>query len=611
MCGIIAGAIKNSSIQPLLLNGLNYLQYRGYDSAGIATVTEGRLDCRKVSGKISELEAALNTSPLAGSCGIAHTRWATHGVPSKQNAHPHLTKANGAGLALVHNGIVENHQQIRQELQQQGINFVSDTDSEVIVQLIGQQLAGGSDLFQAARDCVQSLRGTFAFAVVSEKEPGRIVGLRSGSPLLVALGEEGNFLTSDPLAVRGTTSRFIWLEEGDSVSLTHDQVTICDVGGKTVQRETVEITMDQEQAQRGEFPDYMLKEIYEQPEVARRQIGLDIAASGLPCVLETPAAKALASKVRSVHLVACGTSYHAALTASHWIEELAGLTCRVEIASEYRYRKVAVSDKTLFVTISQSGETADTLAALRYAKTLGYLSRLCICNVRNSSMARESELLLMTAAGPEVGVASTKAFTSQLIALLFMTIRLAKSNGNNQCTRILKELGKLPDLLKQALSYDRRIAELAKGFLNRSSTLFLGRGVCHCIAMEGALKLKEISYIHAEAVAAGELKHGTLALVDPKLAVVALIPKGMLQDKMFSNLEEVHARGGKIYALTSDPNCLPDNLESELIPVPECPDFLAPLLYVVPLQLLAYHVTIKLGLNVDQPRNLAKSVTVE
>ena len=609
MCGIVAGTVAGRQIGEILLGGLRRLEYRGYDSAGLATLAEGGLHGLKVPGKVARLADALNRKPLPGSCGIAHTRWATHGPPNKVNAHPHFSAKR---LALVHNGIVENHDKLRGELVAAGYEFISATDTEVVAHLIHRYLVAGDRLHTAVRRAAEQLEGSFALAVLDTEEPEQVVGVRGGSPLSVGLAEDGHFLTSDPWALRNETDRFIFLENGDSVVISPDSLRIYDRDGSEVQREPVIFEAREDQAELGAYKFYMLKEIFEQPDIARRQIDTGSESVELPRALENERAKELAAQVRMVHLVACGTSYHAALVARYWIEAMAGIPCAVEIASEYRYRQLAVLPGTLFVTISQSGETADTLAALRHAVGRGdYLAGVAICNVPNSSLARESQLLLPTLAGREIGVASTKAFLSQMISLLQLSLLLSRSNNSAGIAPQLAEIQQLPALLSEALQYSEAIAGLADTLSDSRSALFLGRGIHFPIAMEGALKLKEISYIHAEATAAGELKHGPLALVDDSMPVIALVPEDHLQDKIIANLEEVKARGGRIFAVCGQPHVLPARLQATVIPVPAAPPLLSPLVYTVPLQLLAYHVAVSRGLDVDQPRNLAKSVTVE
>ncbi|WP_028241475.1 glutamine--fructose-6-phosphate transaminase (isomerizing) [Stutzerimonas azotifigens] len=611
MCGIV-GAVAERNITAILLEGLKRLEYRGYDSAGLAVLdAAGQLQRLRRSGKVAELEQALRETELGGRLGIAHTRWATHGAPCERNAHPHLS---GNELAVVHNGIIENHEALRRRLQAEGYEFTSDTDTEVIVHLLRQKLDALGDLAAALQAAVKELHGAYGLAVISTRQPDRILAARSGSPLVIGLGLGENFLASDQLALRQVTDRFLYLEEGDIAEIRRDAVRIWDVTGVPVQREPVQYHEGAEAADKGEFRHFMLKEIHEQPKVVQRALENRLGADQVLPQAFGPQAAELFARVRNVQIVACGTSYHAGMVARYWLEALAGLPCQVEVASEFRYRKVVVQPDTLFVTISQSGETADTLAALRNAKAAGYLASLAICNVGTSSLVRESDLTLLTQAGPEIGVASTKAFTTQLVGLLLLTLSLGRVRGtlDGELERTLvEELRRLPTRLGEALAMDPRIEEVAEHFAEKQHTLFLGRGEQYPVAMEGALKLKEISYIHAEAYPAGELKHGPLALVDAHMPVVTVAPNNELLEKLKSNLQEVRARGGELIVFADREAGIENGEGTLLVKMPHIHDVLSPILYTVPLQLLSYHVAVLRGTDVDQPRNLAKSVTVE
>jgi len=610
MCGIVAGSARRN-IRDILINGLHTLEYRGYDSAGITLQKDDYLATLRAAGKVRDLEALLESSPVDGHCGISHTRWATHGIPTTENAHPH---SSGDRLALVHNGIIENHEQLRQELQQSGYRFSSDTDTEVMVHLIAQLIDSGLDLFSAVRKAVTRLRGAFAIAVVSSAEPGTVVGARKGSPLVLGVGNGEHFLASDIYPLLNETRHFAFLEEGDVVSMNADGYEVVDENDRPVERlpRLVETTTDA--VQRGEYPHYMLKEIFEQPQaVAETLEGRLSATAVLPNIFGV-GAEDLLKQIMQVHVVACGTSFHAGLVARYQMEQLAGIPCQTEIASEYRYRNAVVPPNTLFVAISQSGETADTLAALKHAKQAGYTTTLAICNVAESSIVREAELVLMTRAGPEIGVASTKAFTTQLVALQLLVLELARLNGVDPdiYSGYVADLNHLPELLNQALSLDEKFKELSVAFVEKNHALFLGRGSHYPIAMEGALKLKEISYIHAEAYAAGELKHGPLALVDVEMPVIAVAPNNTLLQKLISNIEEVSARGGELYVIAdTDVISSFQQRHGHVVGLDTGGPLLAPVIMTIPLQLLAYHVGVHRGTDVDQPRNLAKSVTVE
>jgi len=610
MCGIVAASARRN-IRDILINGLHTLEYRGYDSAGIALQLGDHLVRHRTAGKVRDLEALLQENPIDGQCGISHTRWATHGVPNTSNAHPHVS---GDQLALVHNGIIENHEALRQEMTQAGCHFNSDTDTEVMVHLVAHLMASGLDLFGAVRKAISRLRGAFAIAVVSAAEPGVVVGARSGSPLVLGLGDGENFLASDVYPLLDETDRFVFLNEGDVVRLDADSIQVVDGNDQLVERPVKQVETKSDAVQRGDYPHYMLKEIFEQPQaVAETLEGRLSATSVLPNIFGVGAEETL-REVQQIHIVACGTSYHAGLVAKYQIEQLAGIPCQAEIASEYRYRRPVVPGNTLFVAITQSGETADTLAALKHAKQAGYLATLAICNVAESSIVREADLVLMTRAGPEIGVASTKAFTTQLVALQLLMLELARLNGVDQSryAKYVADLNHLPELLNEALNLDGEFKALSKAFTDRNHALFLGRGSHYPIAMEGALKLKEISYIHAEAYAAGELKHGPLALVDAEMPVFAVAPNNTLLEKLISNIEEVSARGGELYVIAdSKVTSSFQQRHGHVIGLDTGGPLLAPVVMTIPLQLLAYHVAVQRGTDVDQPRNLAKSVTVE
>ncbi|WP_339479839.1 MULTISPECIES: glutamine--fructose-6-phosphate transaminase (isomerizing) [unclassified Pseudomonas] len=610
MCGIV-GAVAERNITAILLEGLKRLEYRGYDSAGVAVFTnDQKLERMRRPGKVSELENALQAEPLLGRLGIAHTRWATHGAPCERNAHPHFS----GDLAVVHNGIIENHEALREQLQALGYVFTSDTDTEVIAHLLNHKLKDLMDLTVALKATVKELHGAYGLAVISSKQPDRLVAARSGSPLVVGLGLGENFLASDQLALRQVTDRFMYLEEGDIAEIRRDSVQIWDLDGKGVERETVQYRDGAEVADKGEFRHYMLKEIHEQPTVVQRTLEGRMSQSQVLVQAFGPQAAELFAKVRNVQIVACGTSYHAGMVARYWLEELAGIPCQVEVASEFRYRKVVVQPDSLFVTISQSGETADTLAALRNAKELGFLASLAICNVGISSLVRESDLTLLTQAGREIGVASTKAFTTQLVGLLLLTLSLGQVRGTlgeGVEAKLVEELRRLPARLGEALAMDAIVEKIAELFAEKNHTLFLGRGAQFPVAMEGALKLKEISYIHAEAYPAGELKHGPLALVDNDMPVVTVAPNNELLEKLKSNLQEVRARGGQLIVFADEKAGMTNGEGTHVVHMPHIHDILSPILYTIPLQLLSYYVAVLKGTDVDQPRNLAKSVTVE
>ena len=611
MCGIV-GAVAERDVCAILIAGLHALEYRGYDSAGLAVLEQGRLQRRRAKGKVRDLEQLLTEQPVAAKIGIAHTRWATHGVPSTHNAHPHVSADR---VSVVHNGIIENHAELREELQAAGYAFTSETDTEVIAHLVESLLKGGLDLRAAVVAATQRLHGAYAIAVLSADEPARLVGARRGSPLVVGIGIGEHFLGSDVQALLRVTNRFIYLHEGDIVEITREDYAVFDAHGAPVEREPRVTDLSADAVERGEYRHYMLKEIHEQPEAVARTLEGRISGDRiLPNVFGVDA-ETLLARVKQLHIVACGTSYHAGMVAKYWIEAMAGLPCSVEVASEYRYRTTVVPEGTLFVAISQSGETADTLAALRAGKeTSRYLGALAVCNVPESSLVRESDLVLMTRAGPEIGVASTKAFTTQLAALGLLSLELGRLNGMAETSyaQLVAELATLPRLVAEALKLEGEVHALAERFVDKQHALFLGRGASYPIAIEGALKLKEISYIHAEAYPAGELKHGPLALVDEHMPVIAVAPNNELLEKLKSNLEEVRARGGELFVIADEAVDVPLPADrGALLKLESGGNFTGPAVFNVPLQLLAYHVAVLKGTDVDQPRNLAKSVTVE
>lgn len=608
MCGIV-GAIAQRNVVPILIEGLQRLEYRGYDSAGIAVrQADDSLGRIRAVGKVAMLRQLLETAPIAGTLGIAHTRWATHGMPAERNAHPHMS---GEKVAVVHNGIIENHAELRSELQAKGYFFTSETDTEVIAHLLAHLQEDEPDLLRAVQKAIKQLVGAYGLAVCSPKDANCLVVARAGSPLVIGLGDGENFIASDVFALLPVTQRFIFLEEGDVAEIRRDGVRIFDVAGHPVQRPERLSQLSASTADKGPYQHYMLKEIFEQPSVIAETLEGRIHKGRLLEETFGHEAKTLLDKTRGVHIIACGTSYHAGLVARYWLEEI-GIPCSVEVASEYRYRKVVVPPDTLFLSISQSGETADTLAALRFAKQAGYVGSLTICNVPESSLTRESDVALMTRAGPEIGVASTKAFTTQLTALRLLTVALAKRRGLTveDEKRLVDELHALPRQVEVVLSLSDAIKDMAQAFADKHHALFLGRGPFYPIALEGALKLKEISYIHAEAYPAGELKHGPLALVDADMPVICALPDDPLLDKVLSNLQEVRARGGELF-LFSDHNVKIDLDHYQNLTLADIHPGTAPIVYSIPLQLLAYHVAILKGTDVDQPRNLAKSVTVE
>ena len=611
MCGIVAG-VADRNIVPILIEGLRRLEYRGYDSAGIAVIDEGNhLQRLRTVGKVRALEQALEQLPLQGRIGIAHTRWATHGVPSERNAHPHLSRD---GLAIVHNGIIENYEELREELRRAGYQFSSETDTEVVAHRIHFHMEKLADLFKAVRATVAELEGAYALVVISEQDPERLIAARVGCPVVLGLGLGESFVASDAAALLPVTRRFMFLDEGDVAEIRRGGVRVIDREGNNAERPVRESELSADAAEKGQYRHFMLKEIHEQPRAVANTLQERVANGRLLEAAFGPPATAIFDRVEAVHVVACGTSYHAGLVARYLIEQICRVPCRVEIASEYRYRNPVVTKNSLFVAVSQSGETADTLAALRMARLNGYLSTLAICNVPESSLVRESELVMLTRAGPEIGVASTKAFTTQLTALAMLTIALARHNGSDPERErgLVTRLIELPALLEKTLELDPVVHRLALRFADKQHALFLGRGTMHAIAMEGALKLKEISYIHAEAYAAGELKHGPLALVDADMPVVVVAPNNDLLEKLRSNLMEVRARGGELYVFADPDSGVESSDGVHVIQMPKhIADFQAPVVYAIPLQLLAYHVAILKGTDVDQPRNLAKSVTVE
>ncbi len=610
MCGIV-GAVAERNVVPILMEGLRRLEYRGYDSAGIAIMGANSITRLRRLGKVQELQNALDDEPLRGGTGISHTRWATHGVPSELNAHPHMSQPD---IAIVHNGIIENFQELRDQLRTAGYNFESETDTEVVAHRIHQHLQTTGDLTEAVRMTVAELEGAYALVVMSKTEPDKLVLARAGCPVVIGLGLGENFVASDVAALLPVTRNFMFLDEGDVAVVEREEITVFDADGNPAERAVKESELTADAAERGDFRHFMQKEIHEQARAVARTLEERIANGKVLDAAFGPKSGAVLDQTRGVHIVACGTSYHAGLVARYWIEALCRLPCTVEIASEYRYRSPVVPKDTLFVTISQSGETADTLAALRAAKEAGYVSTLAICNVPESSMVRDSDLVMMTHAGPEIGVASTKAFTTQLAALALLTVALARRNGleEKQERALVAQLAELPGMIEQVLTLDSAIESLAQHFVDKHHALFLGRGVQNPVAMEGALKLKEISYIHAEAYAAGELKHGPLALVDEDMPVVAIAPDDELLEKLKSNLQEVRARGGELYVFADPRVQFGDRVGIHTMRMPAMiQDFQAPILYTIPLQLLAYHVAVLKGTDVDQPRNLAKSVTVE
>lgn len=611
MCGIV-GAVAQRDVAQLLIEGLKRLEYRGYDSAGMVVLNqEGELQRLRRKGKVKELEDALQHSPISGGQGIAHTRWATHGVPSESNAHPHIS---GEQIAVVHNGIIENYEQLRKTLKAKGYIFTSDTDTETIVHLIHDCKTPRGSLLSAVRLATASLEGAYAIAVMDSANPGTIIAARQGSPLVIGLGIGENFIASDQLALLPVTNRFIFVEEGEFATVTRTHIQLFDAAGDKITREFQQSDIKLDAVDKGEFPHFMKKEIHEQPVAIANTLEGRVSATQVRDEAFGPTAVQVFDRVKAVQIVACGTSYHAGMVAKYWFEEMASIPCHIEVASEIRYRKNVVLDDTLFVTLSQSGETADTLAALRETKdNEKFVARLTLCNVPGSSIVRESDMVFMTRAGVEIGVASTKAFTTQLTGLLLLVICLARRNGLSaeEEIAILQQLKVLPRMVTEALKLDSAIKRMAVKFADKHHTLFLGRGAQYPIALEGALKLKEISYIHAEAYPAGELKHGPLALVDADMPVVAVAPDNELYDKLKSNLEEVRTRGGQLFVFADEVHNIELTNDEGLIQLKGGGSWICPIIFTIPLQLLAYHVAVIKGTDVDQPRNLAKSVTVE
>lgn len=609
MCGIV-GAVAQRDVAEILVEGLRRLEYRGYDSAGVAVVdSQSNLTRIRRLGKVQELADAVEQAEVVGGTGIAHTRWATHGEPSEINAHPHQS----GDISVVHNGIIENHETLRELLQSRGYVFESQTDTEVIAHLVEWELRTAASLLEAVQKTVKQLEGAYGTVVLDRKDPSRLVVARSGSPLVIGYGMKEHFIASDQLALLPVTRRFAFLEEGDVAEVTRFAVSIFDAQGNQVVREIKESEVSHDAGDKGEYRHYMLKEIYEQPVAIQRTLEGRLANGQVVSSAFGENAETLLSQVKHVQIIACGTSYHAGLVARYWLEEWAGVSCNVEIASEFRYRKSHVFENSLLVTISQSGETADTLAALRLAKEMGYMASLTICNVPGSSLVRESDMAYMMKAGAEIGVASTKAFTVQLAGLLMLAGAIGRHNGmsQEQQASLVSSLQSLPAKIEQTLSMAESIEELAEDFADKHHSLFLGRGEQSAIAMEGALKLKEISYIHAEAYAAGELKHGPLALIDAEMPVIVVAPNNELLEKLKSNVEEVRARGGLMYVFADVNASFESDETMKVLNVPHCDPFIAPIVYTLPLQLLSYYVALIKGTDVDQPRNLAKSVTVE
>lgn len=610
MCGIV-GAVAQRDVAEILLEGLRRLEYRGYDSAGLAVVdSEGNVARLRRLGKVQVLSQAAEEHELHGGTGIAHTRWATHGEPSEENAHPHVSEH----ITIVHNGIIENHEPLRELLIGRGYRFVSETDTEVVAHLVHfEQQQNGGTLVDVVKRVIPQLRGAYGMVVLDNRDPSVLVAARSGSPLVIGRGVGENFIASDQLALLPVTRRFMFLEEGDVAEITRRDVRVFDKSGQLAAREEIESKVNYDAGDKGAYRHYMQKEIYEQPMAIKNTLEGRFSHGEINLSELGPKADELLAKVEHVQIIACGTSYNSGMVSRYWFESLAGIPCDVEIASEFRYRKPAVRKNSLMITLSQSGETADTLAALRLSKELGYLGSLAICNVAGSSLVRESDLALMTKAGVEIGVASTKAFTTQLTVLLMLVARVGRLRGMDAQIEhdIVHGLQALPARIEQMLSQDKLIESLAEGFSDKHHALFLGRGDQYPIAMEGALKLKEISYIHAEAYAAGELKHGPLALIDTDMPVVVVAPNNELLEKLKSNIEEVRARGGELYVFADEDAGFTSSENMKIIPLPHIEEVIAPIFYTVPLQLLSYHVALIKGTDVDQPRNLAKSVTVE
>ncbi|MGL4709979.1 MAG: glutamine--fructose-6-phosphate transaminase (isomerizing) [Aeromonas veronii] len=610
MCGIV-GAVAQRDVAEILVEGLRRLEYRGYDSAGVAVFSANQpLQRVRRLGKVAELAKALDEQSVHGGTGIAHTRWATHGEPSERNAHPHVSEH----IVVVHNGIIENHEELREELKALGYVFSSDTDTEVIAHLVHHELKSAGSLLAAMQTAVKQLRGAYGTVVMDSRDDSRVVVARSGSPLVIGRGIGENFIASDQMALLPVTRRFIFLEEGDVAEVTRRDVQIFDTNGNAVVREEQESELSHDAGDKGEYRHYMLKEIHEQPKAITNTLEGRLGSDHVVVESFGNGARAIFDKVEHVQIVACGTSYHSGMVARYWFEEIAGVSCDVEIASEFRYRKSVVRPNSLLVTLSQSGETADTLAALRLAKESGYMSSLAICNVPGSSLVRESDLAFMTRAGAEIGVASTKAFTTQLAGLLMLVASVGHCRGHLSAAaeaELVKALQALPLRIKESLALAKDIEALAEEFADKQHSLFLGRGSQYPIAMEGALKLKEISYIHAEAYAAGELKHGPLALIDAEMPIIVVAPNNDLLEKLKSNVEEVRARGGILYVFADADTGFKSDETMRVMNLNHVEEVIAPIVYTVPLQLLSYHVALIKGTDVDQPRNLAKSVTVE
>ncbi|KAB0286099.1 glutamine--fructose-6-phosphate transaminase (isomerizing) [Vibrio fortis] len=610
MCGIV-GAVAQRDVAEILVEGLRRLEYRGYDSAGVAVVdSESNLTRVRRLGKVQELADAVEARQVIGGTGIAHTRWATHGEPSEANAHPHMS----GDIAVVHNGIIENHEELRTLLQGRGYEFTSQTDTEVIAHLVEWELRTSETLVEALQKTAKQLDGAYGTVAVDRKDPSRIVVARSGSPIVIGFGVGENFLASDQLALLSVTRRFMYLEEGDVAEVTRREVNVFDASGEPVEREIVESNAEHDAGDKGKYRHFMQKEIFEQPTALINTMEGRISDTAVITNAIGVKAEEILSKVEHVQIIACGTSYNSGMAARYWFESLAGVSCDVEIASEFRYRDFVVRPNSLLVTLSQSGETADTLAALRLAKEKGYMSAMTICNVAGSSLVRESDFAFMTRAGTEIGVASTKAFTTQLAAMLMMVTSIGRLQGRideAKETEIVQALHQLPTDIEKALAFDKEIEALATDFADKHHTLFLGRGEYYPIAMEASLKLKEISYIHAEAYAAGELKHGPLALIDADMPVVVIAPSNDLLEKLKSNVEEVRARGGLLYVFADEAAGFESDENMKIIKMPHVSEVTAPIYYTVPMQLLSYHVALIKGTDVDQPRNLAKAVTVE
>lgn len=609
MCGIVGALSAKQNITPILVEGLKRLEYRGYDSAGVAILVKNNIERCRVLGKVQGLADALKTQPLDGYLGIAHTRWATHGEPSENNAHPHISNQ----LALVHNGIIENYAELRDELKKTRYVFTSQTDTEVIAHLIDFYYQSSHDFLAAVQQAVARLQGAYGLAIIHAHYPERLIAVRSGSPLVVGLGEHENFVASDPLALLPVTRQFMYLKEGDVVDVYKDHIDIYDAQGFMVTRDIKTLDLKDDAANKGEFAHFMQKEIFEQAEAINATLEGRILHERLLDGIFGEVAKNVFEKIEHVQIIACGTSYHAGLVARYWLEEIAHVACSIEIASEFRYRKSVVPKNSLLVCISQSGETADTLAALRQSKTMGYLASLAICNAPESSLVREADVVFMTRAGREIGVASTKAFTTQLVTLLLLTLTLARQQGSHVLVErtIIAELEKLPSVIQEVLLLDAQIKKLALFFKDKTSSLFLGRGTSFPVALEGALKLKEITYIHAEGYAAGELKHGPIALIDKTMPVIVVAPNDKWLEKLKSNIEEVRSRGGVVIVFTDRNSGIVTDAGVTVFHMPDIESVLAPIIYSIPLQLLSYHVAVARGTDVDQPRNLAKSVTVE